>query len=180
MASASEDISSDDESRVSGDGHNCLVAPPLVDADPPNNNIDVEEERMFEQARMHTDRGSGRFTSKEILSIHLLGIMRDIGAPLKTYERIVALFKDVLVITKREAITTTFGLWHTGIKQFSQQFCMKGLYPTILTQPSPVNNRFYPVPVHNSQAMLVESLLYLMLAKDDSNLLFGQQRQVNK
>ncbi len=48
---------------------------------------------------------------------------------------------------------------------------MKGLYPTVLTQPSPLNNRFYPVPVHNAQAM-VESLLYLLLAKDDKNLLF--------
>ncbi len=48
---------------------------------------------------------------------------------------------------------------------------MKGLYPTVLTQPSPLNNRFYPVPVHNAQAM-IESLLYLSLAKDDNNLLF--------
>jgi hypothetical protein len=48
---------------------------------------------------------------------------------------------------------------------------MKGLYPTIFTQPSPVNNRFYPVPVHNAQAM-IESLLYLLFAKDDNNLIF--------
>jgi hypothetical protein len=48
---------------------------------------------------------------------------------------------------------------------------MKGLYPTVLTQPSSLNNRFYPVPVHNSQAM-IESLLYSSLAKDDNNLLF--------
>jgi hypothetical protein len=48
---------------------------------------------------------------------------------------------------------------------------MKGLYPTVLTQPSPLNNRFYPVPVHNAQAM-IESLLYSSLAKDDNNLLF--------
>jgi hypothetical protein len=48
---------------------------------------------------------------------------------------------------------------------------MKGLYPTVLTQPSPLNNRFYPVPVHNTQAM-IELLLYLSLAKDDNNLLF--------
>jgi hypothetical protein len=48
---------------------------------------------------------------------------------------------------------------------------MKGLYPTVLTQPSPLNNRFYTVPVHNAQAM-IESLLYSSLAKDDNNLLF--------
>jgi hypothetical protein len=48
---------------------------------------------------------------------------------------------------------------------------MKDLYPTILTQPSPLNNRFYPVPVHNAQAM-IESLLYPSLAMDDNNLLF--------
>ena len=48
---------------------------------------------------------------------------------------------------------------------------MKGLYPTILTQPSPMNNRFYPVPVHNAQTM-IESLLYSSLTMDDNNLLF--------
>jgi hypothetical protein len=48
---------------------------------------------------------------------------------------------------------------------------MKGLYPTVLTHPSPLNNCFYPIPVHNAQAM-IEPLLYLSLAKDDNNLLF--------
>jgi hypothetical protein len=128
-----------------------------------------EEERMFKQAKMYTGRGNGCFTNEKILSIHLLGIMRDIGAPLKTYGRIVALFKDV--ITEREAITTTFCHRHTAINHFSPRFSMKGLYPTVLTQPSPLNNRFYPVPVHNAQAM-IESLLYSSLAKDDNNVLF--------
>jgi hypothetical protein len=40
-----------------------------------------------------------------------------------------------------------------------------------LTQPSPLNNHFYPVPVHNAQAM-IESLLNLSFAKDNNNLLF--------
>jgi hypothetical protein len=48
---------------------------------------------------------------------------------------------------------------------------MKGLYPTVLTQPSLLNNRFYPIPFQNAQAM-IESLLYSSLAKDDINLLF--------
>jgi hypothetical protein len=48
---------------------------------------------------------------------------------------------------------------------------MKGLYSTVLTQPSPLNNCFYPVPVHNALAM-IEFLLYWSLAKDDNNLLF--------
>jgi hypothetical protein len=103
------------------------------------------------------------------LLIRLLGIMRDVGAPLKTYGRIVALFKHV--ITEREAITTIFCHWHTAINHFACRLCMKGLYPTVMTQPSPVNNHFYPVPVHNAQAM-IESLLPLSLAKDDKNLLF--------
>jgi hypothetical protein len=80
-----------------------------------------------------------------------------------------ALFKDV--ITEREPITTTFRQRHTGINHFSERFSMKGLYPTVLTQPSPLNNHFYPVHVHNAQAM-IESLLYLSLAKDDNNLIF--------
>ncbi len=67
---------------------------------------------MFKNAKMYTDRGNGCFSNEEILSIGLLGIMRDIGAPLKTYGRIVALFKDV--ITEREAITTTFRHRHDG------------------------------------------------------------------
>jgi hypothetical protein len=48
---------------------------------------------------------------------------------------------------------------------------MQRLYPTILTQASPINHRFYPVPVHDARAM-IESLLYSSLANDDSNLLF--------
>jgi hypothetical protein len=84
MLSACEDISSNEESSVSGDGLDFFGAPPLIDGDLPNNNVDVEEEeRMFKQAKMYTDRGNGCFTNKEMLSICLLGIMRDIGAPLK-------------------------------------------------------------------------------------------------
>jgi hypothetical protein len=49
-----------------------------------------EKERMFEQAKMYTDRGNGCFTNKEILSRRLLNIMRDIGAPLKTSGRFFA------------------------------------------------------------------------------------------
>jgi hypothetical protein len=170
LASTSEEFSSDGKSRISGDRLDFLDAPPLVDGDGPNNDYDVgQEERMFEQAKMYTDRGNECFTNEAILSICLLGIMRNIGAPLKTYGRIVALFKDV--ITEQEAIATTFRQHHTTITHFSEQFSMKGLYPTVLTQPSPLNNRFYPVPVHNAQAM-IESLLYLSLVKDHNNLLF--------
>jgi hypothetical protein len=68
-------------------------------------------------------------------------------------------------ITEQETITTTFRHRHTAINRFSQQFSTKGLYPTVLTQPSPL------LPVHNAQVM-IESLLYLSLAKDDNNLLF--------
>jgi hypothetical protein len=85
LASTSEGFSSDDDSSISGDGCDFLDAPSLVDDDLPNNDFDVgQEERMSEQAKMHTDRGNGCFTNEEILSIRLLGIMRDIGAPLKT------------------------------------------------------------------------------------------------
>jgi hypothetical protein len=124
---------------------------------------------MFKKSKMYTDHGSGSFTNKEILSICLLGIMHDIGAPLKTYGRIVALFKDVIM--EQEAITTTFRHWHTAINHLSQQFCMKGLYSIVMTQRSPLINCFYPVPVHNAQAM-IESLLYLLLVKGNTNFLF--------
>ena len=176
MDPANEDISTADDPNFSDDGQDFWDTPPPSDDNDPldddadvNVNVEEDEERMFANAKMYTDRGNGFFSNEEILSIHLLGIMRDIGAPLKTYGRIVALFKDV--ITEQEAITTTFRHRHTAIKHFSNQFCMKGLYPTILTQPSPVNNRFYPVPVHDAQAM-IESLLYSSLAMDDNNLLF--------
>jgi hypothetical protein len=73
-----------------------------------------------QNAKMYTECGNGCFTRKEMLSICLLGIMQDIGSPLKTYERIVALFKNV--ITKQEqSITNTFPYWHTAIEIFSQQ-----------------------------------------------------------
>jgi hypothetical protein len=60
LASTSEEFSSDDDSSIPGDGLDFLDAPPLVDGDLPNNNFDLgQEERMFEQAKMYTDRGNG-------------------------------------------------------------------------------------------------------------------------
>ena len=95
MASAIEDFSSDDDDSISsGEVEDSMVPPPLEASDLHNADVNVEEEeRMFEKAKMYTDRGNGCFTNEEILSIRLLGIMRDIGAALKTYGRIVALFK---------------------------------------------------------------------------------------
>jgi hypothetical protein len=60
MLSASEDLSSADQSSLSGDGVDFVVAPPLVDADPPNYDVDVaeEEEHIFEQAKVYTDCGN--------------------------------------------------------------------------------------------------------------------------
>ena len=118
MSSTCEDVSRKDKSSVSSDEVVFSVAPPLLDDNLPDHDVDVEEEeRMFEKAKMYADRGHGSFTNEEILSICLLGIMRDIGAPLKTYGRIVALFKDV--ITEREAITTTFPHRHTAVNHSS-------------------------------------------------------------
>jgi hypothetical protein len=115
---------------------------------------------MFKNAKMFVDRGNGCFTTGELLSICLLSLIRDIGAPLKTYGKIVSLFKDA--ITDKADLTTTFRHRHIAIKHILQWFGMKGLYPTILTQPNPTNNQYYPVPVHNAQAM-IESLLYSSL-----------------
>jgi hypothetical protein len=49
VSSASEDISSDDESSVSGDGVDFVVTSPLVDSDPPNHDVDMEEGRTHVQ-----------------------------------------------------------------------------------------------------------------------------------
>jgi hypothetical protein len=89
---------------------------------------------MFKNAKMFADHGNGCFTTKELLSIRLLSLKRDIGAPLKMYGKSVSLFKDAF--TDRDALTTTFRHCHMAIKHFSKWFGMKGLYPTILTQPS--------------------------------------------
>jgi hypothetical protein len=37
---------------------------------------------------------------------------------------------------------------------------MKGLHPTVMTQPIPGKNRLYPVPLHNAQAMIESAVLY--------------------
>ena len=45
---------------IPGDGLDFLDAPSLVDDDLPKNDLDVgQEECMFEQANMYTDRGNG-------------------------------------------------------------------------------------------------------------------------
>jgi hypothetical protein len=162
------DEQSDTDSWIDQEEDNEDTSLPSSDS-PQIEATNLEEERMFKNAKMFVDRGDGCFTTEELLSIRLLSLMRDIGAPLKTYGKIVSLFKDA--ITDRVALTTTFRHRHTAIKHFSQRFGMKGLYPTVLTQTSPINNRYYPVPVHNAQAM-IESLLYSSLAQDESNLLF--------
>jgi hypothetical protein len=123
----------------------------------------LEEERMFKNAKMFVDHGNGCFTTKELLSIRLLSLMQDIGAPLKMHGKIVSFFKD--------AITTTFRHHHPAIKHCLQRFGMNGLYPTILTQPSSINIQYYPVPVHNAQAM-IKLLLSSSLAQDESNCFF--------
>jgi hypothetical protein len=156
---------------LSDEEENIWDDPPPLTAPNQNQNaaIYLEDNQLFEDAKQFEDRGNGCFTTEETLSIRLLSLMREIGAPLKTYGRIVSLMKDA--ITDRVSLSPHLGHRHRAIKHFAQRFGMKRLYPTIITQPSPINNRFYPVPVHNTQAM-IESLLYSSLAKDDSNLLF--------
>jgi hypothetical protein len=91
-----------------------LVGPSLVDADPSNDHIDVEEEEpMFQQAKVYADHGIGCFINKEILSICLLGIMHNIKALLKTYGRVVAQFKDV-----QQPFLTTI-LYEKNVSHFS-------------------------------------------------------------
>jgi hypothetical protein len=80
----------------------------------------LEEERMVKNTKMFVDRGTGCFTTEELLSICLLSLMQDIGAPLKTYGKIISLFKDA--ITDRVALTTTIRhRQHTAIKHFLQR-----------------------------------------------------------
>jgi hypothetical protein len=74
---------------------------------------------------MFADRGNGCFTTKELLFICLLHLMWDIGALLKTYFKIVSLFKDA--ITDRVPLTTTSRHCQMAIKHFSKRFGMKGL-----------------------------------------------------
>jgi hypothetical protein len=88
LESTSEEFSSDDNSSISGDGLDFLDSPPLLDGDRPNNDFDMgQEECMFEQTKMYTDRGNGCFTNEEILSIRLLGIMRNKGPSLENVRK---------------------------------------------------------------------------------------------
>ena len=67
-----------DKEEVIGDTPTPVADTPHIDA------INLEEERIFENAKVFADRGNGCFTTIELLSICLLSLMRDIGAPLKT------------------------------------------------------------------------------------------------
>jgi hypothetical protein len=65
---------------------------PAVSENPQTEATNLEEERMFKNAKMFVDHGNGSFTTKKLLFIRLLSLMRDIGAPLKTHGKIVSLF----------------------------------------------------------------------------------------
>jgi hypothetical protein len=57
------------EEEVIGDTPMLVAETPYIDV------IHLEEERMFENAKMFADRGNGCFTTKELLFICLLHLM---------------------------------------------------------------------------------------------------------
>jgi hypothetical protein len=80
-----------------------LGCPPLLGADQSNNNNNIHEENeelIFKNVKIYADQGNGCFTNKEILSIHLLGIMKDIGAHLKARAKLLRYLKMKLLNEK--------------------------------------------------------------------------------
>jgi hypothetical protein len=114
------------------------------------------------------DKGYGNYSAVERLSIRLLRILRDIGAPFETYGTIMEMVSDA--VRDKVFITTTYRSRDNAMKHFADRFELSTMYPSFKTQPSP-DGRVYPVVVHDAKAM-IESLLYSPLMDDMSNLLF--------
>jgi hypothetical protein len=114
------------------------------------------------------DKGYGNYSAVERLSIRLLRILRDIGAPFETYGTIMEMVSDA--VRDKVFITTTYRSRDNAMKHFAERYELSKLYPTFKTQPSP-DGRVYPVVVHDAKAM-IESLLYSPLMDDMDNLLF--------
>jgi hypothetical protein len=114
------------------------------------------------------DKGHGTYSSVERLSIRLLRILRDIGAPFDTYGTIMEMVADA--VRDKVFITTTYRSRDSAIKHFSDRYELSSMYPSFKAQPSP-DGRVYPVVVHDAKAM-IESLLYSPLMDNDDNLLF--------
>jgi hypothetical protein len=114
------------------------------------------------------DKGDGNYSAVERLSIRLLRILRDIGAPFDTYGTIMEMVSDA--VREKVFITTTYRSRDNAIQHFSDRYELSTLYPSFKSQPSP-DGRVYPVVVHDAKAM-IESLLYSPLMDNKDNLLF--------
>jgi hypothetical protein len=114
------------------------------------------------------DKGYGNYLAVERLSICLLRILRDIGAPFETYGTIMEMVSDA--VCDKVFITTTYRSRENAMKHFANCYELSMMYPSFKTQPSP-DGWVYPVVVHDAKAM-IESLLYSPLMDDTDNLLF--------
>jgi hypothetical protein len=128
----------------------------------PNINNDHDDDKTF------FDKGHENYSAVERLSIRLLRILRDIGAPFDTYGTIMEMVSDA--VRDKVFITTTYRSRDNAIKHFANRYELSSMYPTFKTQPSP-DGRVYPVVVHDAKAM-IESLLYSPLMDNHDNLLF--------
>ncbi len=128
----------------------------------PNINNDHDNDKTF------FDKGHENYSAVERLSIRLLRILRDIGAPFDTYGTIMEMVSDA--VRDKVFITTTYRSRDNAIKHFANRYELSSMYPTFKTQPSP-DGRVYPVVVHDAKAM-IESLLYSPLMDNEDNLLF--------
>jgi hypothetical protein len=114
------------------------------------------------------DKGYGNYSAVERLSIHLLLILRDIGAPFNTYGTIMEMVSDA--VRDKVFIMTTYRSPENAMNFFANCYELSRMYPSFKTQPSQ-NGRVYPVVVPDAKAM-IELLLYSPLMDDMDNLLF--------
>ena len=60
-----QEIMSDDDRSLPNNSQNFWDIPPPLEEAIPNNEVHLDQERMFENDKMHTDRGNGCFSNKK-------------------------------------------------------------------------------------------------------------------
>jgi hypothetical protein len=111
-----------------------------------------------------TDRLRGQHTTKEIMSLKLLKLLRLTGAPHHAYRSIMDISADALA-SKIVTAGATFRQRDTAIKHFAKRFRLEKLYPTTLTKH--MNGHSYPVVLHDAEVMVKSLLKSSLMVKEN-------------
>jgi hypothetical protein len=125
-------------------------------------------------AKTMKDTYNGVYTTPDKLNIELLKLLRDIKAPLYTFDEIMTMFSDAA--TNGHTVKPDFPKRDTVMKTLFKRFGLNSLQPTVKTIPSPkppkvgVPPKRYTIVLHKFIAMLHSILNHPSVMNDKTML----------